>query len=45
MAAKERAEALIKTGSFRFETDTARASLIRAEFRIKARDLGKRQSG
>ncbi|MDR3338429.1 MAG: ATP synthase F1 subunit epsilon [Treponema sp.] len=45
LAAKERAETLIKTGSFRFETDTARASLKRAEFRIKARGLGKRQSG
>jgi F-type H+-transporting ATPase subunit epsilon len=38
-AAKEKAEEALKTAMFRFETDNAKATLRRAEYRIKAYGL------
>ena len=42
-AAKERAEQSFETGHLKFETETAAASLKRANMRIKARDEGLRK--
>jgi F-type H+-transporting ATPase subunit epsilon len=39
LAAKRRAEEQLKLGAFNFEIDAARASLKRAETRIKVADL------
>ncbi|GHV60506.1 ATP synthase epsilon chain [Spirochaetia bacterium] len=39
IAAKQQAEASLKEGMFRFDTDTTRASLKRAEFRLKVHAL------
>lgn len=39
LAAKGKAEEALKTATFKFETDNARATLRRAEYRIKAYGL------
>jgi F-type H+-transporting ATPase subunit epsilon len=42
LAAKEKAEESLRTAMFKFETDAARNTLKRAEYRIKAWELGER---
>jgi F-type H+-transporting ATPase subunit epsilon len=39
LAAKQKAEEALKTAMFKFETDNAKATLRRAEYRIKAHGL------
>jgi F-type H+-transporting ATPase subunit epsilon len=43
MEAKRRAEAILRDADFKFEAETARQALARAEMRLKAWELGNRQ--